>query len=185
MYVKLIPLLSSDYWVIAMDLLGFGNSDALPWNNAPVPDRARNVNHFIAALGIDKRQLFGLHTGAALGAEVAAAWPEKVRALILFGFPYIESEEERQQIYAHLERSTGVPPTDIAADWTPMNISPDGSHLTVLWARVYSEVLRYWMHSPPPWAPDFYPTLSSRCTAGPLPTYWGLWSAGPLTTCSE
>ena len=157
MYLNLMPLLSKDYWVLAVDLMGFGNSDPVPLTNPSVPDRARNVFHFIDALGIDKCHLFGLHTGAALGAEIAAEWPEKVGTLTLFGFPFIESEEERQQIYAHLERTTGVPPAEIAVDWLPMNIFPDGSHLTVIWTRIYSEVLRYWLHSPPPWAPDFYP----------------------------
>ena len=157
MYVHLIPLLSKDYRVIAMDHMGFGNSDPVPIENPTVPDRARNVYHFIDALGIEKCHLFGLHTGAALGAEVAAGWPEKIATLILSGFPYFESDEERQRTYDALEQTTGLPPADISADWLPMNIRPDGSHLTIIWARIYSEVLRYWLHSKPPWAPDNYP----------------------------
>ena len=157
MYVKLMPLLSNDYRVIAMDLMGFGNSDPVPTRNPSVPDRARNVFHFLEALGIDSCHVFGLHTGAAMGAELAAGWPEKVATLTLFGFPFIRDDNERQEIYADMERTTGLPPPHMSLDWLPMDISPDGSHLTVIWARIYSEVLRYWLHSAPPWAPDHHP----------------------------
>ena len=158
MYVKLMPLLSDDYQVIAMNLMGYGNSDADPARNTSVPDRARNVFHFLEALGIAKCHLFGLHTGAALGAEVAAEWPEKVATLTLFGLPFTRDANERQEIYAYLEKTTGLPPPHLSDDWLPMDISPDGSHLLVIWARIYTEVLRYWLHSAPPWATELHPS---------------------------
>ena len=158
MYVKLMPLLSSEHRVIAMDLMGFGNSDAGPAENPSVPDRARNVFHFLEALGIDSCHVFGLHTGAAMGAELAAGWPEKVATLTLFGFPFIRGDNERQEIYAYLERTTGLPPPHMSTDWLPMEITPDGTHLTVIWARIYSEVLRYWLHSTPPWTTELHPS---------------------------
>ena len=158
MYVKLIPLLSNEYRVIAMDLMGFGNSDPVPTQNPSVPDRARNVLHFMEALGIQGCHVFGLHTGAAMGAELAAGWPESVATLTLFGFPFIRDDNERQEIYAYLERTTGLPPPHMSTDWLPMDISPDGTHLTVIWARIYSEVLRYWLHSAPPWAAELHPS---------------------------
>ena len=157
MYRKMIPLLSPRYRAIAMDLMGFGNSDIGPSMTPSLLDRARNVYHFIDALGIEKCHLFGLHTGAALGAVMAANWPEKVTTLTLFGFPYAANDEERRELVAHEERTTGLPPPTMSMDWLPMDITPDGSHLTIIWARTYSEVLRWWLHSAPPWAPDFYP----------------------------
>ena len=158
MYVKLMPLLSGDYRVIAMDLMGFGNSDPVPIKNPSVPDRARNVFHFLEALDIQGCHVFGLHTGAAMGAELAAGWPKSVGTLTLFGFPFIRDDDERQEIYAYLERTTGLPPPHMSTDWLPMEITPDGTHLTIIWARIYSEVLRYWMHSAPPWATELHPS---------------------------
>ena len=157
MYVKLIPLLSMEHRVFALDLMGCGNSDAIPPEKHNVLDRAQNVRDFLDAVSIERCHIFGVGTGAALGAELAAAWPNKVQSLILFGFPFIRDDGERRQFFDFVKRTTGTPVENMTFDWLPKVISPDGSHLTVIWARVYSEVLKYWLHSKGPWAPDGFP----------------------------
>ena len=147
MYVDLIPLLADDYRVIAMDLMGYGNSDPYP-PNIQIPKCGQYVAHFLDALQIEKCHLFGLHTGACISTEVAAAYPDKIGTLTLFGIPVHEGEGEIGEFYEALaQHGTGVPQYVLA----------DGSHLTQIWARISSEVLRYWMHHAKPPSKEFHP----------------------------
>lgn len=57
-YVKLIPLIANRYRAIAIDMLGFGNSDPPP-QEVRIPDMALNVIHVLDALEIEKCHLFG------------------------------------------------------------------------------------------------------------------------------
>ena len=60
LYRRMIPLLSSIRRVIAMDTLGFGNSDPIPSNYREISDYAQNVAHFLDALGIEKTDIWGM-----------------------------------------------------------------------------------------------------------------------------
>ena len=67
--------------------------------------------------------LFGHHTGASVGIEIAAAYPGRVDALILDGVPifdisFDELAERDPILYA------------------PMSFELDGSHITQLWDRI-------------------------------------------------
>ena len=97
MYVNLIPLLSKDYSVIAIDMIWYGGSDLLPPEGADVTYVSQNVVHVFDAFGLERTHLFGLHTGAAMAAEVAARATTMVATLCLFGFPYMISVEERDE----------------------------------------------------------------------------------------
>jgi pimeloyl-ACP methyl ester carboxylesterase len=123
-YVKLIPVLSKQYRVIALDSPGYGMSDK-PELPLAIPDYARNVVEFLAALGIEQCHLFGHHTGASIAVEVAAAYPETVAKLILSGCPHY-TEEVR---HAKLQSDAFQPPQPKA----------DGSHITDAW----NTILRY------------------------------------------
>ncbi len=83
-YLKMIPILAKHYKVIAMDTLGYGNSD-FPPPNFEIEDYARNIYHFLNAIGIKKTHIVGNHTGGVLAIEFAASYPEMVDKLILSG----------------------------------------------------------------------------------------------------
>ena len=143
MYGKLIPYLSGRYRVIAMDMLGYGRSDRLP-EKLPtngVRFLAQNVVHTMDAFGLDRAHLFGLHTGAGIGAEVAAGSSDRLVSVCLFGFPYVADEDERKDYFASREGG------DIYASFQSYSSSNDGSHLARLWMRSYSEILRLWLHT--------------------------------------
>ncbi|MEA5598911.1 alpha/beta hydrolase [Rivularia sp. UHCC 0363] len=81
-YRELIPLLIEKYRVVAMDFLGFGDSDK-PSRMYSVQDYAKTVIALLDELGIEQVNLLGNHTGAFVGGEVTASYPERVKKLIL------------------------------------------------------------------------------------------------------
>src|SRR5579862_94804 len=64
MYRRLIPTLARTRRVIAMDTLGFGNSDPAPACYKQIGDYARNVVHFLDAMGIERADVLGTFTGS-------------------------------------------------------------------------------------------------------------------------
>ena len=122
-YARLIPLLAKTHWVIAMDTLGFGDSDPHP-DASDMSDYSESVVHFMDSLGIDKANVMGDHTGACIALELAATRPERLRRLVLAGLPFWISTEER---VARLEQTKG-------RDWDTQ--VDDGSHCTRIWQRM-------------------------------------------------
>lgn len=120
-YVLMIPILAKNHQVIAMDTLGYGNSDAPAKAHPSVEDYAQNVVDFLNALGISRVSIFGHLTGAGIAVEVAAANPEMVNKLILSSCPFYTPDERK----ARLEDPK----------FSPLEIKKDGSHLMKLWSR--------------------------------------------------
>jgi len=135
MYLPLLPLLAPTHRALAMDMLGYGLSPDLPIleGRGDVLDVARNVHAVLDALGIERAHLFGFHTGAQVAAHVAANWPDRVGALILGGFGF-RVGEDASDFYAAM-----------AVHGPLAKRSFDGSHLTSLWMKAYSEVLKWWL----------------------------------------
>jgi pimeloyl-ACP methyl ester carboxylesterase len=75
----------------------------------------------IDALGLEAVHLVGHHTGGVIAVEVAAAYPNKVRSLVLSATPYVNA--------ARRDHVASRPPID--------HVEPDraGAHLTALWAH--------------------------------------------------
>ncbi|WP_280402255.1 alpha/beta fold hydrolase [Nocardia carnea] len=115
---ELIPLLAPGHRVIAMDMVGFGASAALP---APqtIEAFAAGAWALLDALGIARAAVLGHHTGAAVALEMAAADPSRVDALILSSCPWTDS--------AYRAGHAGGGAVDRAER------SPDGRHLRTLW----------------------------------------------------
>lgn len=113
-YTRVIPLLSNKHQVIAMDTLGYGESDKPP-RVYEIPDYARSVVSFLDSLGIDRASVVGHHTGASIAAELAATFPSRVDKLVLSGCPVIPK---------------GEPIPDFMQ---PMEIAADGAHLVRVW----------------------------------------------------
>jgi pimeloyl-ACP methyl ester carboxylesterase len=116
-YAKVIPILAQKYCVIAMDTLGYGDSDKPP-QIYQISDYARSVISFLDALGIARTHVAGHHTGGIIGVELATGYPDRVNKLILSGCSCRKQPEEGQMM---LNRILEFP------------IKADGSHLTRLW----------------------------------------------------
>ncbi|MFI7062400.1 alpha/beta fold hydrolase [Kribbella sp. NPDC050124] len=108
---ELQPLLADRS--IAMDMLGFGLSAVLG-KPQTIEQYAAGAFALLDALSIDEAALLGHHTGAAVALEMAAAHPERVRALVLSSPPWTK--------HAH-SVSVDVVETDAA-----------GTHLVDLWS---------------------------------------------------
>lgn len=93
-YSEMIPILAKTYQVVAMDLLGHGNS-VTPPSDYTIEDHAKAITYFLDALGVEKTSIVGHHVGARIAVELAASWPERVNKLILSGCPWYTEEQRR------------------------------------------------------------------------------------------
>ncbi|MDJ0703507.1 MAG: alpha/beta hydrolase [Leptolyngbyaceae cyanobacterium MO_188.B28] len=85
-YRELMPIFAQTKRVIAMDLMGFGDSDKPP-RMYTIADYAKTVIALLDELGVKQANVFGNHTGAFVAGEVAAAYPDRVKKLILGNVP--------------------------------------------------------------------------------------------------
>ncbi|HWX63624.1 alpha/beta hydrolase [Bradyrhizobium sp.] len=113
-----LPLLGQHYHVIAMDTVGFGDSDALPADEDSIESWAACAFDLLDALGVTQVVPVGHHTGAAIAIEMAAACPERVRALVLSAPPFVDAA-----------RRAAAPKKVI----DEASADSDGSHLLELW----------------------------------------------------
>jgi pimeloyl-ACP methyl ester carboxylesterase len=113
-----LPLLGKRYRAIAMDTVGFGDSDALPAGEDSIESWANCAFDLLDALGIDKIVPVGHHTGAAIAVEMAAARPERMRALILSASPYVDAARR------------AAPKKKVIDE---VSARSDGAHLIELW----------------------------------------------------
>jgi pimeloyl-ACP methyl ester carboxylesterase len=118
---ELMPILAPKKLVIAMDLMGLGDSDKPP-RVYSVADYAKTAIALLDELGIKKTSIFGSLTGGYIAGEVAAAYPERVEKLILCNVHGFD-EAERDKILKRYSQG--------------FQIQKDGSHLLERWlARV-------------------------------------------------
>jgi pimeloyl-ACP methyl ester carboxylesterase len=113
-----LPLLGQHYHAIAMDTVGFGESDALLADEDSIESWAACAFDLLDALGADQIVPVGHHTGAAIAIEMAAACPERVRALVLSAPPFVDAA-----------RRAAAPKKVI----DEASADSDGSHLLGLW----------------------------------------------------
>ncbi|SCK60639.1 Pimeloyl-ACP methyl ester carboxylesterase [Variovorax sp. HW608] len=119
-YREVLPLIGAQRRAIAMDTVGFGDSAA---GDAPasIEQWARVACELLDTLQIAQVDVVGHHTGGVIAVELAAAFPQRVRGLVLSSTPYTNA--------AFRKARTGSPPIDEVA------ASKDGSHLAALWQR--------------------------------------------------
>lgn len=129
-FSEVVPILGKSHQVIALDTMGYGNSDPPPYQYS-VEDYAMSVVHFLDALSITRTSLVGHHTGAAIAVETAAAYPERIDKLVLSGCPYLEREVRKAWL--------------VQPRYKPMEIGRDGAHITELWNYYSSR----WPHFEP------------------------------------
>jgi pimeloyl-ACP methyl ester carboxylesterase len=144
MYEPLLPRLSGDRMVVAPDRLGFGFSD-LPPRPLSMADYARSTLEVANALGIDRFDVLGTHTGSVEATELAWSQPQRVRQVALVAIPAYTPEELTERRY----RLAGVPAP-----------AEDGAHLSWHWQR------RFLYRTPPFDMPLFQWRLLQELLAG-------------------
>ncbi|WP_026731974.1 alpha/beta fold hydrolase [Fischerella sp. PCC 9605] len=117
-FQDLMPIFAETKRVIAMDLMGLGDSDKPP-RIYSVADYAKTGIMLLDELGIKTTSILGHHTGAYVGAEVAAAYPDRVDKLILCNVD--DFTEEQKAAIANRY-------------YQVFQIKPDGSHLVERWS---------------------------------------------------
>ena len=125
MYRKLIPALSKSRRVIAMDTLGFGNSDPAPPSYKQIGDYAQNVAHFLDAMAIEETDILGALTGSVIATEVAVQFPQRVRRQILFPYVMWLTQEERAKRIEEVQKTASITP------------KADGSHVLDVLKHAY------------------------------------------------
>jgi pimeloyl-ACP methyl ester carboxylesterase len=118
-YRDVLPLIGRHYRAIAMDTVGFGDSDALAFAENSIEAWSSCAFDLLDALELPQVVVVGHHTGAAIAIEMAAARPERIVATVLSSPPYVDAE--RRARYA------GKPVIDEAVR------AADGEHLLALW----------------------------------------------------
>ncbi len=114
---ELMPILAEHRLVIAMDLMGLGDSD-LPPRVYSVADYAKTAIALWDELGIKTSSILGSIAGGYIAGEVAAAYPERVEKLILCNVPGFDQEDKNQV----LQRSS-----------QGFTITEDGEYLMQRW----------------------------------------------------
>lgn len=118
---EVMPILAQTRLVIAMDLMGLGDSDKPP-RVYSVVDYARCAIALWDELNIQQSSILGSLTGGYIAGEIAAAYPERVEKLILCNVHGFD-KEETDKISQRYARG--------------FQITEDGSHLMQRWlARV-------------------------------------------------
>lgn len=143
--VPLMECLASERRVVAPDSAGFGDSSPHPLPQPTIADYARTLGEALDALGLDRADVYGSHTGACIAAELAINAPERVDRLILDGVGLFKGEFQRS----------------LLANYAP-SFSPDadGSYLVRAFQFCRDQAL-FW-----PW---FERTREARREGGILP----------------
>lgn len=115
-----LPLLGRTRRAIAMDTVGFGDSTPLPPGSDSIEAWSEAVIAFLSALGLERVDLVGHHTGAVVALETAVRAPDRVRSVVLSSSPYDAPGA-----------SVAAAPGRAVVD--EVEPSADGSHLLELW----------------------------------------------------
>ncbi len=142
-----IERLSQNYAVFAPDTPGFGFSDPLPLAQPTIPDYAAALNALMAALGIKRALIFGVHTGAVTALRFSLDYPERVAGLVCDGYARFNTDERQKLLNGYL------PPFE--PDW-------HGGHLLWLWARFREQNLYFPWNVPSKEARIAYPAPSTE-----------------------
>ena len=76
-------LADAGFYVLAIDLVGFGYSEKPRWFEYTIDAQARIVERFLDRLGIGRAYIIGSSYGAAVAATLALDYPERVEKLVL------------------------------------------------------------------------------------------------------
>lgn len=83
--VPMIATMAQTRPIVAPDLMGNGDSDPPPAGLATIAFHADCMAQLLDALGFDRVDVYGHHSGAQVACELAIARPDRVRCLVLDG----------------------------------------------------------------------------------------------------
>ncbi|MCS6802441.1 MAG: alpha/beta fold hydrolase [Chloroflexota bacterium] len=124
---RLMPDLAKDRPVLTFDLPGNGDSAPLP-GEPEIGDFARVMWEALDALGVDACDLYGAHTGALIGMEMAIARPQRVRHLLLDGITLFTPEQTAEYLARYCP---------------PLVPTAEGTHLIWAW-NFRRDMLLWW-----------------------------------------
>ncbi|MDE5081300.1 MAG: alpha/beta hydrolase [Trichodesmium sp. St16_bin2-tuft] len=116
-FKELMAILAPKYRVIAMDLMGLGDSDKPP-REYSISDYAKTVILLLDELGIKKCSILGSLTGGYIAGEVAVSYRERLNKLILCNVHGFDAEEAEKIAERYRQGFT---------------MKEDGSHLMERW----------------------------------------------------
>ncbi|NET40778.1 alpha/beta fold hydrolase [Okeania sp. SIO2B3] len=116
-FQELMAILAPKYRVIAMDLMGLGNSDKPP-REYSIADYAKTVILLLDELEIQKCSILGSLTGGYIAGEVAVSYSDRLNKLILCNTHGFDAEEAEKIGERYRQGFT---------------IKEDGSHLMERW----------------------------------------------------
>ncbi|NES03573.1 MAG: alpha/beta hydrolase [Okeania sp. SIO2F4] len=116
-FKEFMAILAPKYRVIAMDLMGLGDSDKPP-REYSISDYAKTVILLLDQLGIEKCSILGSLTGGYIAGEVAVSYSDRLNKLILCNVHGFDAEEAEKVGKRYKQGFT---------------IKEDGSHLMERW----------------------------------------------------
>jgi pimeloyl-ACP methyl ester carboxylesterase len=116
-FQELMPILAQSRQVIAMDLMGLGDSDK-PSREYSVSDYVENAIALWDELGIKKCSVLGNLTGGYIAGAIAVAYLERVDKLILCNVPGFNKDEQEKILQKYT---------------AGFDLEEDGSHLMARW----------------------------------------------------
>lgn len=117
--------LALSYCVYAVDIPGFGASEALPGDELSMAHLADAYCAILDTLGLSRISIYGTHSGAAIGLELARRYPSRICSFVLEGIPAFTLAEQRQLL---------------APDYM-LQFEPDvlGGHYARAWTRFHDQ----------------------------------------------
>lgn len=96
-FVRVLPHLARDRFVVAVDSPGHGESDVPPTQaDATIPNYARSAWAVVDALELGTVDLLGHHTGAKVATEMAWQRPDDVGAIVMVSALVLTPEEQTE-----------------------------------------------------------------------------------------
>jgi pimeloyl-ACP methyl ester carboxylesterase len=100
---KVVPALAEDYWVVALDLYGFGWTDRPDdWSCYTRDGQVELILGVMDALGIDNAHLIGHSYGGSISMALAADHPERVRSMVLVDSAAVNYPMNRRKWFARV-----------------------------------------------------------------------------------
>src|SRR5689334_22917723 len=99
-YREVLPLLGHRRRAIAIDMVGFGDSTALPEGSDSIERWAEVALDLLTALGVQQAHLVGHHTGAVVATEMAVRAPDRARSVVLSSAPFDAAQTRAAQLEA-------------------------------------------------------------------------------------
>ncbi len=117
-HARFFERLASFSRLIRFDKRGTGLSDRVPLNQLPtLEQRMDDVRAVMDAAGAERAALFGYSEGGPMSVLFTATYPERTRALVLYGsyakrlwapdYPWAPTREERQKFFDLIEQDWG------------------------------------------------------------------------------